>query len=194
VLVQSDHAFGRSKTVRTGRRLSCVMASWPVLRTPLDKTMPGSFGVCRRGPSLTGRVRLRGRPVGSVLGAYEGIHQGDVLPLRHRHHMSRTLLSVSFPDVGLPGDPQSVQGLGEQTDDVGGDVGEVVTRILVVALPVPLPDAIVRTAAVGVDETPDELFCVFLDHGLLPGLQDDESVVFLARTVLMKKARPVQIG
>src|SRR5699024_2048543 len=63
--------------------------------------------------------------------------------------------------------------------------------ILVVALPVPLPDAIVRTAAVGVDETPDELFCVFLDHGLLPGLQDDDAVVCLAPTVPRKKARPV---
>lgn len=153
--------------------------------------MPGSFDVCRRGPSLTGRVRFRGRPVGSVLGADETFHGCDSFLTRDGHDVGIPVMGFLLADVNLPGDSQPVQRMSEDFDDVRRRVGEVVTRILVVALPVPLADAVVRTAAVGVDESSDEHLGVRVDDVLLPWFQHDRSGVLVSLAMLWKNAGPV---
>jgi hypothetical protein len=66
----------------------------------------------------------------------------------------------------------------EQADDVLGSVREVIADA---------PNAAVvgdDATAVAVDEADDELLGGLVDECLLPGLESDASVVFLAGTVL----------
>src|SRR6476660_3997125 len=83
------------------------------------------------------------------------------------------------------GDVESVECRREQSQDVFGPIGEVIPDA---------HDAAVvcdDTTAVTVDESQDEFFGCLVDERLLPGLESNRALVFPARAVLGKQARPM---